>query len=79
MMQRCLFETVDIVVTNKKFAKIALCWTRRKEDYTCGVYPNKITVAASQEIPMLAQTDIHRGDVLSVTGTTLHTERMEKR
>ncbi|MCK8074044.1 aspartate-alanine antiporter [Vibrio sp. 1CM23M] len=71
-------ETVDIVVTNKKFANRTLV-ELAKEDYTRGVYLNKITRgAASQEIPMLAQTDIHRGDVLSVTGTTLHTERMEK-
>ncbi len=71
-------ETVDLVVTNKQFANRTLV-SLASEDYTRGVFLNKITRgAASQEVPMLAQTEIHRGDVLSITGTKLHTTRLEK-
>ncbi|MFA0085277.1 aspartate-alanine antiporter [Vibrio sp. 10N.261.51.F12] len=71
-------ETVDLVVTNKKFANRTLV-DLAGEDYTRGVFLNKITRgAASQEVPLLAQTDIHRGDVLSITGTKTHTSRLEK-
>jgi putative transport protein len=71
-------ETVDLVVTNKKFANRTLV-SLAEEDYARGVFLNKISRgAASQEVPMLAQTEIHRGDVLSITGTKTHTSRMEK-
>ncbi|GAM74759.1 putative transport protein [Vibrio ishigakensis] len=71
-------ETVDLVVTNKKFANRTLV-SLAEEHYARGVFLNKITRgAASQEVPMLAQTEIHRGDILSITGTKTHTERMEK-
>ncbi|PCD85350.1 aspartate-alanine antiporter [Vibrio mediterranei] len=71
-------ETVDLVVTNKKFANRTLV-SLADEDYARGVFLNKISRgAASQEVPLLAQTEIHRGDVLSITGTKTHTSRMEK-
>ncbi|MFS1983020.1 aspartate-alanine antiporter [Vibrio breoganii] len=71
-------ETVDLVVTNKKFADRTLV-ALAEEDYTRGVFLNKITRgAAGQEVPLLAQTEIHRGDTLSITGTKTHTERLEK-
>ncbi|WP_459681681.1 aspartate-alanine antiporter [Vibrio comitans] len=71
-------ETVDLVVTNKKFADRTLV-ALAEEDYTRGVFLNKITRgAAGQEIPLLAQTEIHRGDTLSITGTKTHTERLEE-
>ncbi|MCY9854332.1 aspartate-alanine antiporter [Vibrio mediterranei] len=71
-------ETVDLVVTNKKFANRTLV-SLAEEDYARGVFLNKISRgAASQEVPLLAQTEIHRGDILSITGTKTHTSRMEK-
>ncbi|MGR5091964.1 aspartate-alanine antiporter [Vibrio maritimus] len=77
-LEKLPLETVDLVVTNKKFANRTLV-ELADEDFTRGVFINKISRgAASLEVPLLAKTEIHRGDVLSITGTKTHTSRLEQ-
>jgi len=71
-------EAVDLVVTHKDVDGKTLL-DLSKQDFARGVYLSKITRGAtSVDIPILAQTAVHRGDILSIAGTQLHVSRLEK-
>ncbi len=71
-------ETVDMVVTKKAYDGKTIM-EMAKEDFTRGVHLNKITRGAvSVDIPILAQSQIYRGDILSITGTKTHTNQVIK-
>jgi len=70
-------ESVDLVVTSKDVNGKTLI-DLSKEDFTRGVYLSKITRGAtSVDIPILAQTKVHRGDILKLSGTKTHIARIE--
>ncbi len=67
-------ESVDIVVTKKAYAEKTLA-DLAEEKFARGVFLSKITRGAtSVDIPILPLTKIHRGDILTVTGTRRHTD-----
>ncbi|MCH2176179.1 MAG: aspartate-alanine antiporter [Lentisphaeria bacterium] len=71
-------ESVDLVVTNKEVSGKTLI-DLAKEKFARGVFITKISRGATgSEIPILAKTTIHRGDILTVSGSKVHTKRMEK-
>jgi len=71
-------ESVDLVLTHKGVSGRTLV-DLAKEDFARGVFLRKITRgAAGTEIPILAQTTVHRGDILTVSGTKTHVARIEK-
>lgn len=69
-------EAVDILVTSKaadgrKLMELA------QEPFARGVHLNAIRRgSAGVEVPVLAQTELHRGDIVRVTGTKTHTDRV---
>lgn len=71
-------ESVNIVVTrksytNKPLEEIAL------RDFARGVYLNEIRRgSAGVNVPILPKTTIHRGDILKISGTRRHTDRVVK-
>ena len=71
-------ESVDLVVTHKDVNGKTLV-DLAKEDFARGVYLQKITRGStSVDIPVLAQTTVHRGDILKLSGTKTHIARIEK-
>jgi len=71
-------ESVDLVVTNKKLNGETLI-DLAKKDFARGVYLQSITRSAvSVEVPILAQTKIYRGDILKISGTSAHIDRIAK-
>jgi putative transport protein len=71
-------ESVDVVVTSKAFNGKKLI-ELAKEEFTRGVYLKKITRGAvSVEIPVLAQTEINRADILRIVGARKNTDRFVK-
>ncbi len=71
-------ESVDLVITHKDVNGETLIDLAR-EDFARGVYLQKITRGAtSVDIPILARTAIHRGDILKLSGTKPHITRMKK-
>lgn len=67
-------EAVDVVLTNKAYVGKTLI-ELTKTDFARGVYLMKITRGAtSQNIPVLAQTKVHRADILRIGGTRANTE-----
>ena len=69
-------ESVDVFV-QKKAVNGKTLMELAKQDFARGVYLTKITRGAtSVEIPLLAQTKIYRGDILKITGTKVHTDRL---
>ena len=71
-------ESVDLVITNKDVNGRTLI-DLAKEDFARGVYLQKITRGAtSVDVPILAQTTVHRGDILKLSGTKTHIARIEK-
>lgn len=71
-------ESVDLVVTHKDVNGKTLV-DLAKEDFARGVYLQKITRGStSVDIPVLAQTTVHRGDILKLAGTKTHIARIEK-
>jgi putative transport protein len=69
---------VDLVITHKDVDGETLIDLAR-EDFARGVYLQKITRGAtSVDIPIMAQTAIHRGDILKLSGTKSHINRIEK-
>ena len=69
-------EQVDVVLTRKAYAGREIM-DLAKEKFARGVYLNKITRGAtSVVIPVLPKTELHRGDILSITGTRRHTDRV---
>jgi uncharacterized transporter YbjL len=50
-----------------------------KQDFARGVFLTRITRGAtSVEIPILAETKLYRGDILKITGTKVHTDRLNE-
>jgi len=71
-------ESVDLVITHKSVNGETLL-DLAKEDFARGVYLQKITRGSvSVDVPILAQTTIHRGDILKLSGTKTHIERIAK-
>ncbi len=71
-------ESVDLVITHKDVNGKTLL-ELAKDDFARGVYLQKITRGAtSVDIPILAQTALHRGDILKISGTKSHITRVEK-
>jgi putative transport protein len=71
-------ESVDLVITHKDVNGRTLV-DLAKEDFARGVYLQKITRGAtSVDVPILAQTTVHRGDILKLSGTKTHIARIEK-
>ena len=71
-------ESVDLVITHKDVNGKTLV-DLAKEDFARGVYLQKITRGAtSVDVPILAQTTVHRGDILKLSGTKTHIARIEK-
>ena len=71
-------ESVDLVITHKDVDGRTLI-DLAKEDFARGVYLQKITRGAtSVDVPILAQTTVHRGDILKLSGTKTHIERIVK-
>ena len=71
-------ESVDLVVTHKDVNGKTLV-DLAKENFARGVYLQKITRGStSVDIPVLAQTTVHRGDILKLSGTKTHIARIEK-
>jgi putative transport protein len=71
-------ESVDLVITHKDVNGRTLL-DLAKEDFARGVYLQKITRGAtSVDVPILAQTTVHRGDILKLSGTKTHIARIEK-
>ena len=71
-------ESVDLVITRKDVNGKTLV-DLAKEDFARGVYLQKITRGAtSVDVPILAQTTVHRGDILKLSGTKTHIARIEK-
>jgi len=71
-------ESVDLVITHKDVNGKTLV-DLAKEDFARGVYLQKITRGAtSVDVPVLAQTTVHRGDILKLSGTKTHIARIEK-
>ncbi|MGI9329195.1 MAG: TrkA C-terminal domain-containing protein, partial [Gammaproteobacteria bacterium] len=69
-------ERVNVVVTNKHLAGRTI-QDLASEKFARGVYLNKITRGAtSVEIPILPLTEIHRGDILTIVGTTKDTQKV---
>jgi putative transport protein len=71
-------ESVDLVVTRKSYTNKPLEELAQR-DFARGVYLNEIRRgSAGVSIPILPKTTIHRGDILKISGTRRHTDRLIK-
>jgi len=71
-------ESVNLVVTKKAVNGKTLI-DLAKQEFARGVYLTRISRGAtSVDVPILAKTALHRGDILTITGTKQHTKRLEK-
>jgi len=71
-------ESVDLVVTHKDVNGETLIDLAGK-DFARGVYLQSITRGAtSVDVPVLAQTKLNRGDILKLSGTSTHLDRIAK-
>ena len=71
-------ESVNLVVTSKEADGKTLL-ELAKDPFARGVYLQRITRGAtSVDIPILAQTEINRGDILKISGGKAHVARVEK-
>jgi len=71
-------ESVDLVITSKKVNGRTLV-DLAQDDFARGVYLEKITRGAtSVDVPILAQTQVYRGDILKVSGRKTHVAQVEK-
>ncbi|AVI63007.1 aspartate-alanine antiporter [Halomonas sp. GFAJ-1] len=69
-------EAVDVLVTAKSVDGCQLI-ELAKEPFARGVYLNSVRRgSAGVEVPILAQTKLHRGDIVRITGTATHTARV---
>lgn len=69
-------ESADIVITSKAVHGETL-HDLSKEDFARGVYLTKITRGADGvNVPLFAKTTLHRGDILRVTGSSRHLDRI---
>ena len=71
-------ETLDVCITSGKVNGRTLIELSH-EDFARGVYINRIRRGAmSVDIPVLAQSKVYRGDIVSLTGTRTHVEAIAK-
>lgn len=71
-------ESVDLVITHKDVNGESLI-ELAKEGFARGVYLQSITRSAvSVDVPILAQTKIYRGDILKLSGTRAHIDRVSE-
>jgi putative transport protein len=71
-------ESVNLVVTSKEVDGRTLLDLSRDE-FARGVYLQKITRGAtSVDVPILAQSQVQRGDILKISGSKVHVARVEK-
>lgn len=71
-------ESVNLVVTSKEVDGRTLL-DLSQDEFARGVYLQRITRGAtSVDIPILAQTQIQRGDILKISGGKSHVARVEK-
>lgn len=69
-------EAVDVLVTAKSVDGRQLI-ELAQEPFARGVYLNSVRRgSAGVEVPILAQTKLHRGDIVRITGTATHTARV---
>ncbi len=69
-------ESVDVLVTRKAFDGRQLVELAR-EPFARGVHLTSIRRgSAGVAIPVLAQTELHRGDIVRIAGTKTHTDRV---
>ncbi|MBK5926806.1 aspartate-alanine antiporter [Rhodobaculum claviforme] len=69
-------EAVDVLVTARSVDGCQLIDLAR-EPFARGVYLNQIRRgSAGVEVPVLAQTTLHRGDIVRITGSKVHTDRV---
>ncbi|MGU3575456.1 aspartate-alanine antiporter [Brucellaceae bacterium C25G] len=69
-------ETVDVVVTSKKFNGRTLI-DLSHEPFTRGVYINRIRRGSMNvEVPVQAQSKVYRGDIVSLTGSRKHIDAL---
>jgi putative transport protein len=69
-------ESVDLVITHKDVDGETLI-DLAKKDFARGVYLQSITRGAvSVDVPVLAQTKVYRGDILKLSGTRAHIDRI---
>ncbi|HMR33650.1 MAG TPA: aspartate-alanine antiporter [Geminicoccaceae bacterium] len=70
-------EALDVFVTSKELGGRTL-EELAETDFARGVYLRRI-MRSGIEIPILAKTTIHRGDILTLVGSKLHVEAAVKR
>ncbi|MGH2414385.1 MAG: TrkA C-terminal domain-containing protein, partial [Microcystaceae cyanobacterium] len=71
-------EQVNVVLTRKAYANRTIAELAQR-DFARGIYLIKIVRGAtSVNIPILPQTQLHRGDVITLSGTRKHTDRLIK-
>lgn len=69
-------ETVEVLVTAKAVNGSRLIDLAR-EPFARGVYLNSIRRGSNAvNIPVLPQTQLHRGDIIRISGTKVHTDRV---
>ncbi len=69
-------ETVTVMVTSKT-ANGRTLEELGQEEFTRGVYINSLKRGAVLvDIPVLPKTQVHRGDIINVTGTKKHTDAL---
>lgn len=69
-------EAVDVLVTAKSANGRQLI-ELAQEPFARGVYLNSIRRgSAGVEVPILAKTKLHRGDIVRISGTAMHTARV---
>lgn len=68
-------ESVDVFITSKEANGKTLLELAQDES-TRGVYVTRIRRGSmGVDIPVFAQTELHRGDIVSISGTRKHTEQ----
>ena len=71
-------ESIDVVVTSKKINNQTLIDVA-KQSTARGVYVTRIRRGSmGVDIPVLAQTKLHRGDIVRISGSTKHVEAIIK-
>jgi len=72
-------ESVDVFITSKEANGKKLI-DLAKDEATRGIYVTRIRRGSmGVDIPVFAQTELHRGDIVSITGTRKHTEHAAER
>ncbi len=72
-------ESIDVFITSKEATGRTLI-DLAQDEATRGVYVTRIRRGSmGVDIPVYAQTELHRGDIVSITGTRKHTEHAAER